>query len=88
MYPVLGFPDSLDVDLGQNAGLMAPNLGFLHYSWKAHLSFSLPGTATYIGATWNCILCLLRMAEEEEDVLVMCHGEAQMSLGKALLESG
>ncbi|XP_071465405.1 maestro heat-like repeat-containing protein family member 1 [Marmota flaviventris] len=31
------------------------------------------GTITYIGATWNYILRLLRMAEEEEDMLVMCH---------------
>ncbi|XP_047405642.1 uncharacterized protein LOC124982738 [Sciurus carolinensis] len=31
------------------------------------------GTATYIGATWNYIIRLLRMAEEEEDMLAMCH---------------
>ncbi|KAM5174128.1 maestro heat-like repeat-containing protein family member 1 [Callospermophilus lateralis] len=31
------------------------------------------GTITYIGATWNYILRLLRMAEEEEDMLAMCH---------------
>ncbi|XP_073932393.1 maestro heat-like repeat-containing protein family member 1 isoform X4 [Castor canadensis] len=32
-----------------------------------------PGTATYIGTTWEYILRLLRMAQEEEDMLAMCH---------------
>lgn len=48
----------------------------------------LPGTAPYIGITWGYILRFLRMAQEENDMLALCHGEGQEGLGKTLLELG
>lgn len=39
------------------------------------LVLSLLGADPYIGVTWEYILHLLRMAQKEDDMLAVCHGE-------------
>ena len=43
---------------------------------------SLPGSALLIGCIWQCIMFLLRMAQEKDDRLAMCHGEDLRAWGR------
>lgn len=52
------------------------------------LVLSLPGTASHISATWEHILHLLRMIHEEDDMLVICHGEGHKGSGQGSVGIG
>ncbi|XP_012587774.1 PREDICTED: maestro heat-like repeat-containing protein family member 1 [Condylura cristata] len=62
-------PRSLLVAIGKLSGCPGGRLPSLEQGFFSH---SPPGTAHCIGTTWEHVLRLLRLAQEEEDMLAIC----------------
>lgn len=75
----------------QNPNLLIPNHKILYtkvggcFPWDrdVFLVLFLSDIVSYIGSIWRFILPLLRLAQEENDMLAICHGKGQEDQGNA-----